>query len=83
MPALFCMQKWKKLHEKNVKKQTKMYRHFKSNVVRLKRIHGGLFIMNFRKEETSELIEIYNQICSFLTFLEKEKETAKIDEKED
>lgn len=64
------------------KKQIKMYRHFYFIVIRLKRIHGGLYIMNFKKEETSELIEIYNQICSFLGFLEKEKETAKIDEKE-
>ena len=39
--------------------------------------------MNFKKEETSELIEIYSQICSFLSFLEKEKQTAKIDEKEE
>ena len=65
------------------KKHIKMCRHFYLDVLRLKRIHGGLYIMNFKKEETSELIEIYNQICSFLSFLEKEKETAKIDEKED
>lgn len=40
-------------------------------------------MMNFKKEKTSDLIDIYNQICSFLSFLEKEKETAKKEEKED
>lgn len=65
------------------KKHIKIYRHFFMNMIRLKRIHGGLFVMNFKKEKTSDLIDIYNQIYSFLSFLEKEKETAKKDEKED
>ena len=39
--------------------------------------------MNFKKEKTNDLIEIYNQICNFLSFLEKEKQTAEKEEKED
>ena len=52
-------------------------------MLRLKRIHGGLYIMNFKKENTSNLIEFYNEICNFLSFLEKEKQTANIEEKEE
>lgn len=64
------------------KKQVKICRHFLLVMIRLKRIRGGYF-MNFKKEKTNDLIEIYNQICNFLSFLEKEKQTAEKEEKED
>ena len=83
MPALFMLKKRKKLQEKMSKKHLKMYRHFLLDMLRLKRIRGGLKNMNFKKEKTSDLIDIYNQICNFLAFLDKEKQTAKIDKKEE
>ncbi len=39
--------------------------------------------MNFKKEKTNDLIEMFNQISSFLSFLEKEKQRAVKEEKED
>lgn len=39
--------------------------------------------MNFKKENTNDLINLYNQICNFLGFLEKEKQSVSKEEKEE
>ena len=38
--------------------------------------------MDFSKVKTKDLVEIYGQIDTFLSFLEKQKESIKVEEKE-